>query len=127
MEIRCSGYFLLIALAACALAGCASAPLADGTKPASEVNLYKMNNLSGTSYEIVSRIWVGSWRSAFYTPTYPSEDEAIQSLRTEAARLGANGLADVVCLDQGRTRLFQNPGPVILCYANAIRVRPAQS
>ena len=126
MKIRCSALPLLVALAAYVLGGCASVPQADSAKPSPEVNLYKMNNLSGTPYEVVSRIWVGSWRAAFYTPTYPSEDEAIQSLRTEAARLGANGLTDVVCLDQGRTRLFQSPGSVILCYANAIRVRPTQ-
>ena len=38
-----------------------------------------------------------SWRAAFWLPTYPSEAEGIASLQTEAGRVGADGLINVIC------------------------------
>ena len=104
-----------------ALWGCASTQ-GDIAQRAAEVKIYRMNDLSGTPYQVVSRLWVGSWRSAFWAPTYPSEDEAIASLRAEAARLGANALVSVICLDQRRAKPSQSGEPAILCYANAVNV-----
>lgn len=112
-----------IAFVACAVSGCASAPQADAEKQAAEIKVYKAAELSGTPFESVGHIWVSSWRSAFFPPTYPSEDEALRSLRAEAAQLGANGLVNIVCLDQNAPAKPSNATQAILCYANAVRVR----
>ena len=45
-----------------------------------------------------------------------------QLLQTEAGRVGANGLINVVCLDQGRSKWSSSEEPRILCYGNAIRL-----
>lgn len=115
-----------IASLALALAGCASVPQGDIDSRAAEIRVYKPPELSGTVYESVGHVWVSSWRTAFYPPTYPSDDEAVRSLRAEAARLGANGLVNIVCLDQNVPAKSGNSAPAILCYANAIRVRSSQ-
>jgi hypothetical protein len=64
---------------------------------------------------------VESWRAAFWLPNSSSEAEGIASLQAEAARLGANGLINVVCIDQGHFIWSWSRTPSILCYGHAIR------
>jgi uncharacterized protein YbjQ (UPF0145 family) len=59
-------------------------------------------------------------------PTFPSQEQAIAALQTEAASRGANGLVNVICLDQGHWEGSSNNEPAFLCYGSAIRVRPSQ-
>jgi hypothetical protein len=106
-----------------ALSGCAIAPASNVERPAADVKVYTPGELSTNQYEVVSRIWVDSWRTAFRLPTYPSEDEAIASLRVEAARLGADGLVNVACSKQAVSMWSRSAEPAFLCYGNAIRVR----
>jgi uncharacterized protein YbjQ (UPF0145 family) len=108
--------------AAWALAGCASAPERDVGKPSAEVKVYRGSELSPNQYQLVSHVWANSWRTAWRIPTYPDEEAAIASLRDEAGRLGANGLINVVCLNQGTSMWTQSADPGIVCYASAIRV-----
>jgi hypothetical protein len=115
-----------IACALCALAGCASVPQEELEKRAAEIKVYAPAELSGVPYESVGHVWVSSWRTAFFAPTYPGKDEAVSSLRAEAARLGANGIVNIVCLDENAPRKSTNEESAVLCYANAIRVRPSE-
>ncbi|HXX86633.1 MAG TPA: hypothetical protein VEN29_21965 [Casimicrobiaceae bacterium] len=123
MKIHSSILSALFAGAACVLSGCATTPQVDAEKRAPEVTVYKARELANDQYEVVSHLWVDSWRTAFSTPTYPSEDEAVASLQAEAARLGADGLVNVTCFDAGGSLWFRSDKPTLLCYANAIRVR----
>jgi uncharacterized protein YbjQ (UPF0145 family) len=59
-------------------------------------------------------------------PTFPSQEQAIAALQTEAASRGADGLLNVNCLDQGRWTWSSKTEPAFLCYGIAIRVRPSQ-
>ena len=111
-----------IVCATCALPGCANVPQAEVDSRAAEIKVYKPPELSGTSYESVGHVWVDSWRTAFWAPTHPTEDEAVRALRAEAARLGANGIVNVVCLDQNVPKKSADAQPAILCYSNALRV-----
>ena len=122
MNIRVPLPSASIACLALALAGCASVPQGEVDSRAAGIKVYKPAELSGASYESVAHVWVDSWRTAFYAPTYPSEDEAVRSLRAEAARLGANGLVNIVCLDQNVPKKAADTQPAVLCYANALRV-----
>jgi uncharacterized protein YbjQ (UPF0145 family) len=70
----------------------------------------------------VRYIWTGSWRSAFWLPTYSSEAEGIASLQQEAARLGANGLINVSCRDQEYSWWPWIRKTAILCNGDAINV-----
>ena len=124
MRIRRSRFSVLVAVAVYAL--CAGIVIAqsDGQKSAPEVRIYQ--SLNPGRYELVSRLWIDSWRIAFWLPTYPSQEEAIAALQTEAARRGANGLIGVSCIDQGHPKWWPNTDPAILCYGNAIRVRKSE-
>ena len=123
MKRRGSNFRAVVAVAGCVLSGCASVPPSGVEGGASEVKVYESNRLAASQYDVVRRIWVDSWRSNFVVPTYRSEADAIASLQTEATRFGANGLINVVCLDQGPSKWSSSQEPRILCYGNAIRVR----
>ena len=126
MKLRSSRFSALVAVAVCALSGCASVPQSGVEAGATEVKVYGSGKLAASQYEVVRRLWVDSWRAAFWLPTYPSEAEGIASLQTEAGRLGADGLINVICLDQGHSKWTWSPGPAVLCYGDAIRVRRNQ-
>jgi uncharacterized protein YbjQ (UPF0145 family) len=123
MNLRDSRHSTLVAIAVCVLSGCASVPESGIARSPAEVKVYEMGKLNVSQYQVVRRIWVDSWRSAFRLPTYPSEAEGIAALQAEAGRLGADGLINVNCIDQGRSAWSSGTGPAILCYGNAIRLR----
>ena len=101
MKLQSSRFSALVAVAVCVLSGCASVPQSEINVAATEVKIYAPGKLSVNQYEVVRRIWVDSWRSNFLLPTYPSEADGIASMQAEAARLGADGLINVVCMEQG--------------------------
>ena len=123
MKLRRSRFFALVA-AVYALSAGAGIAQSDADKRAPEVRLYKLGELNAIRYDVVSRLWVDSWRSAFWLPTYPSQEQALAASQSEAARLGADGLINVLCLDQGRSKWSSSTDPAIVCYGIAIRVRP---
>jgi len=126
MKLRRSRLAALVAGSACAL--CAGAGIAQGVveQRAAELRIYALGEIGVSRYEVVGRPWADSWRSAFWVPTFPSQEQAIAALQTEAARRGADGLLNVNCLDQGRWSWSSKTEPAFLCYGIAIRVRPTQ-
>jgi hypothetical protein len=122
MKLRISRFSVLVAIAVCALSACASAPRS-GARQAAGVKVYESEQLAQGQYELVRYLWVNSWRTAFRLPSDSSEAEGIAALQAEAARLGANGLINVSCRDQGHFMWSRSREPAILCYGDAIRVR----
>jgi hypothetical protein len=104
------------------LFGCASAPQSGPQSQAAEVRVYAPAQLAPGQYETLRYLWVDSWRAAFWLPSSSSRAAGIASLQREAARLGANGLINVSCEDQGRPAWTWRREPEIVCYGNAIRV-----
>jgi hypothetical protein len=123
MKRRSSRFLALIAVTVCVLSGCASTPKSGVERQADQVKVYELNQLVPGQYEAVRYLWVDSWRTAFWLPSASSEAEGIASLQAEAARLGANGLINVSCTDQGHFMWSWSREPSILCYGHAIRVR----
>ena len=123
MKLRSSRFSALVAVAVCVLSGCASVPQSGVERQAAEVKVYEPEQLAQGQYELVRYLWVDSWRTAFWLPTASSGAKGIASLQVEAARLGANGLINVSCRDQGHFIWSRSREPAILCYGNAIRVR----
>jgi hypothetical protein len=123
MKFRISRYSALAAVAVCVLSGCAGAPRSGVERHAADVKFYEPEQLAQGQYELVRYLWVDSWRTAFWLPSASSEAAGIASLQAEAARLGANGLINVSCRDQGHFMWSRSREPAILCYGNAIRVR----
>ena len=123
MELRSSRLFSLVAVAVCVFSGCASSPHSGGESRASEVKIYEPAQLAQTQYQLVRYLPVDSWRTAFWLPTYSNQAEGIAALQDDASRLGADGLINVSCRDQGSLIGFSSREPAVLCYGNAIRVR----
>lgn len=105
-----------------AIAGCALlCVLSPGALAAPEdVRIYEPGTLTADRYQIVGRLWVDSWRSAFQVPTHAARAEAVAALKAEAAQRGANALTNVSCLMDDAPL----PGSRShFCYALAIRAR----
>ena len=123
MKFRSPRFSALVAVAVYVLCGCASIPRSGVERQGAEVKVYEPKQLAQGQYEVVRRLWVDSWRTAFWLPSDSREAGGIASLQAEAARLGANGLINVSCRDQGHSIWSWSREPAILCYGNAIRVR----
>ena len=126
MTIRRPRCYALVAASICVLFAGAGIAQDDVAKRASDLKIYTFGEISGSAYAVVGRPWADTWRSAYSMPTFPSQDEAIAALRTEAARRGADGLLNVSCLDQARGKWSWNTEPAFLCYGIAIRSGPGQ-
>jgi len=126
MNIRSARLFAIVAgslgvlFAGAALAQSAAEP------PAPQLRAYTFGQINASQYEVVGRLWGDTWRTAYWVLTFPTQEQAMAALNTEAARRGADGLLNVSCLDQGRWKWSSNTEPAFLCYAIAIRVRPGQ-
>jgi lysylphosphatidylglycerol synthetase-like protein (DUF2156 family) len=117
---------LVVAAASCLACACASTPQTGSEARSAPVAVYTANPYVGKPYEVLAPLWVGSWRSALRLPTYPTRDEAVAALQTEAAKLNADALISVSCLDEGNSMWLKSSGPGFLCYGVAIRVGRTQ-
>ena len=107
-----------IALTICAAA---LAFAAAGSRAAADtVPVYDSTEVAFDRYTVVKRLGIGDWRSALGIRGYPTRVAAQSALVTEAARLGADGVINLVCFDQ-TDRIFNPAG--YFCYANAIRLK----
>jgi len=126
VKLQSSLFFAIVAMTACSLSGCASAPTSGAEGRDSTVRVYEPADLSSSEYDVVRQLWVDSWSTALWMPTYASEAEGIASMQDEAARSGADGLINVYCVDRGRSTWSSKSGPAFVCYGNAIRVRQSK-
>ena len=82
--------------------------------------IYKVGEVTLDRYTVIERIWVGSLRTAFWLPTHADEQSAIEAVMSEAARLGADGVVNLHCLnDRGGLPPLMGH----FCYANAIKLK----
>ena len=59
----------------------------DVLQGAPRLKIDALGEINVSRYDVVGRPWVDSWRSAFFwVPTFPSQEQAIAALQTEAAR-----------------------------------------
>ena len=126
MKIRSSGLTVLVAAAACVLGACAGIGQGDFDPRAGDIKIYALGEINVDRYQVVGGPPADTWRSAFWLPTYPTREQAVAALQTDAAARGADGLLNVNCLDQGRWQWSSNTEPAFLCYGTAIRVRPSR-
>jgi hypothetical protein len=126
VKLRTLWNLTLVAVAECLLSNCASVPQGSVEVATTEVKVYGSGSLTVSQYEVVRRLWADSWRAAFWLPTYSNEAEGIASLQTEAGLVGANGLINVICLEQVRSQWSWSSERAVVCYGEAIRVRPNQ-
>ena len=78
------------------LAGCAGRAPVDQAG-AGRIPVHESPTSAPPRFEVVRRLWVESWRSAFFMPTYASVEDGKADLQREAARLGGNGILNFGC------------------------------
>lgn len=84
------------------------------------VTVYDATQLSYDRYEVIERLWVDGWRTAFHVPQAATREAAVADLAKAAERLGADGLIGVYCPTPHRA----NPdADRFYCYGNAIRLK----
>jgi hypothetical protein len=117
---------LLTVACLCAISGCASTPPADANKAAAGVKVYALGELAAPDYQVVGRVWADSRSNAFGLPPYRTADDAVAAMRAEAARVNADGVINVLCLNGYDPSWFAGGDPAFQCYGLAIRVAKAK-
>lgn len=105
---------MMSAVLVCACAGALAQAAESDAVP-----VYDSTQIALDRYTVIRRLGVQSWQSAFWIRSYRDAASARQALVNEAARLGADGVINLHCLDQ-TDRLFRHAGH--FCYGNAIRL-----
>ena len=100
---------------------CAAAAGAQAQQPARDapVRVFDATELTPDRYTIIKRLWVESWRSAFWVPSHDDSGAAIAALTAEAARLGADAVTNLACLNDSRAWVARG----YFCYGLAIKLR----
>ena len=69
----------------------AGANALDAAAETGGVRVFEAGELSLDRYTVIERLWTGTWRAAFWLPSYDDAGAAITALTNEAGRLGAEG------------------------------------
>jgi uncharacterized protein YbjQ (UPF0145 family) len=83
-------------------------PLGAAAVEADQVVIHESVTSAPPRYQVIKRLWVGSWLSAFTVPTYSSREQAEAAFRRHAAGLGGNGVINFGCYDRV---ISPNPPP----------------
>ena len=102
----------------CAVAA-AGAAAQEGAVRNAPLRVFDATELTPDRYTIVKRLWVESWRSALWIPSHNDSAEAIGALTSEAARLGADAVINLACLNDQRAWFDRG----YFCYGLAIKLR----
>ncbi len=96
--------YLRMTLIAAALALCAPSIPAAQSYPADHIKVYEPGTIAPDAYRVVKRLWTETWRSAFALPSFPDVAAAIEAMKQEAAKIGADAVTNVVCLPDSTLR-----------------------
>jgi hypothetical protein len=93
--LRWTVLFLVAALPACA----SRAPVAPRSTPATaeQVTIHESVVSAPVRYQVIKRLWVESWLSAFTVPSYGTREEGMAAFRQHAVNLGGNGVINFGC------------------------------
>ena len=105
-------------LAACALAIPGTVAIAQERPEPAQIRIYDPGELTLDRYTVVKRIWAGTWRASFWVPTSKERADAIDSIKSQAADAGAEGIVNLHCLGDA----FWSDE--YFCYALAIKLNP---
>jgi uncharacterized protein YbjQ (UPF0145 family) len=84
------------------------APLGAAAAEPDQVAIHESVTSAPVRYQVIKRLWVGSWVSAFTVPTYRSREQAEAAFREHAANLGGNGVINFGCYNRV---ISPNPPP----------------
>jgi len=82
------------------------------------VRVFDAGELAPNRYNVLERLWTGTWRAPFWFPSHDDAGAAVTALTNKAASLGADGVVNLHCLnDTGAW------GGGYYCYGLAIKLR----
>lgn len=106
---------LAVAIVLAALAAPAAHAQSQHTVP-----VYDATQIALERYDVVRRVGIDGWQSAFRIRAHGDLESAQRALLAEAARFGADGVINLTCFDQA-DRVFNPAG--YFCYGNAIKLK----
>jgi hypothetical protein len=86
---------ILLAATGCATQN-AGAPVA-----ADQVAVHETVTSVTRPYKVIKRVWVDSWASNTFVPTYASRDDAVRAFQQHAASAGGDGVINFACYRWG--------------------------
>lgn len=110
---------VMTVVACCSILAAAAGPV-PAAEPVAQVRVFEASELTLDRYTVIERIWVESWRSAFWMPAHNDPADAISALTSKAARLGADGVTNLYCLDDRGGVWFARG---YFCYGLAIKLK----
>lgn len=101
------------------LYGCATPAPTDGAAAsASKVTIHESQTDVPRRYEVIKRIWSGSWASAAWVPYYGSVDEAKAAFREQAESAGGDAVINFGCYPLTSGLAYRKP---IACNGTIVR------
>jgi hypothetical protein len=85
------------------------------------VPVYSENEVQGREYAVIQPLSAASCKNKLWDAS-PTQEDATDQLRVKAARLGGNGLLNVVCEAPNSTSLIKNCWASLSCHGAAIKV-----
>jgi hypothetical protein len=82
------------------------------------VRVFDAGELTLARFTVVERLWTGTLRASLWIPEYDDAAAAIAALTAKARDLGADGIVNLHCLNDGG-----GWGASYLCYALAIKLK----
>jgi hypothetical protein len=87
---------LFLAILPLLAAGCASQPTA-APGAADQVVVHESVTSVTRPYKVIKRVWVDSWASNFFLPSYASREDAVRAFQQHAAAAGGDGVINFGC------------------------------
>ena len=112
--------FAMCVLSMCA-AGCSSLEQHSSPAPeAAKVEVFESYPQNHRPYQLVKRVWVESFRSAFFVPGYDSVEEARRDFQDHAVALGGDAVMNFGCYRRD-ANIPHESKPALLCNGNIIK------
>ena len=110
---------LLILSAAFCLCACATpAPTDSAPASAPKVTFHESQTDVPRRYEVIQRLWAGSWASAAWVPYYGSVDEAKAAFRDRAESMGGDAVINFGCYRLAGGVFYRKP---VACNGTIVR------
>lgn len=82
------------------------------------IRVFDAGELALEQYQVIKRIWSGTWHSAFWVSNHDDAAAAIAAVTSLAADAGADGVVNLHCLNESG---FWSSG--YFCYGLAIKLK----
>lgn len=92
----------------------------EASRLSGEIKIYQPSELSSLKYTTLQGLEAWSCKNKFWEPD-PTQSDALVQMRQKASAIGANGIKDLYCSNQG-TSVATNCWSSIVCAGTAIKV-----